>query len=178
MKSKSPKYLSFKIEAPQHPALVLLLKRRTFFEPLIFARSIASNLRTSDLSSFLCSVVSAFCYVIRVWRLTDLLTFISTLGLDTETRGDAPRVACRRGPEVAARGIRRVADQAKRGLVTTSEPVEDCYGILFQSALRSNRGALVRQGTRFLSKGQFEKLDEGTRSDRPYKTKTLADTLV
>ncbi|KAK9082093.1 hypothetical protein Syun_031492 [Stephania yunnanensis] len=48
----------------------------------------------------------------------------------TETSEEAPRVACGRGPEVAARGINRVADQAKRRWVTTSEPAEDCYDLL------------------------------------------------
>ncbi|KAK9143201.1 hypothetical protein Syun_012601 [Stephania yunnanensis] len=59
------------------------------------------------------------------------LTYSSIMAFDggmmtrlyTEMGRDLPRVTRQRGPEVAARGISRVADQAKRRLVTTSELV-------------------------------------------------------
>ncbi|KAK9161234.1 hypothetical protein Syun_007575 [Stephania yunnanensis] len=63
----------------------------------------------------------------NIWCLEFYGKHVRMTCLDTETSGNAHQVACRRRSEVAARGINRVADQAKRRLVTTSEPVEDCY---------------------------------------------------
>ncbi|KAK9127317.1 hypothetical protein Syun_016114 [Stephania yunnanensis] len=76
----------------------------------------------------------------------------STLKRDTETSGDAPQVVCRRGPEVAARGVQinRVANQARRRLVTTYEPVRDCYATFFRS-----------DGLR----GGYDKFDEARKFD-------------